>query len=1268
MIKKLLLGALSIYGLNANSQVVPNIDWVNYKSDRSQISNVPSAIDANNNAFITGYMFATPTNANAVTVKYDPAGVELWSASYDNGGFDNSKAIVLDAVGNSYVTGESDGTGTGLDIITIKYAPNGTQLWAKRFNGSFNGNDVGNSITVDPSGNVYVTGYTTIGSGNRDYITIKYDANGVQQFAVTFSGTGNQNDEAVAVAFSNNRLYVTGTAINSGGNSDLLTIRLNPANGNTVWMKAENGTANSNDVAYALLAYNNDVVVVGVVNNNSTGNDYLTVRYNGNNGNAQWSKVYDFANANNYATAITADASGNFAITGVAINGTIYEYHTLLYSNSGVQQWVNKASTGLNYSSANPQIAVDAIANHFYVCGQKSGVGSDIYVYQITPSGNRTWEQTFNGAQNNTDAAVDLVVNSSGVIYVAGASLNSSAKFDYTTIKISQTPVYFPTDFSNQSSSRSHLYLKNEGQLRKTDSTLANEVLYYTPNSNPEVYVEKNAFNFVFAKVDTSDITLDTLERIQCNFVNSNTMARYYDYKPQGNFYNFFLGYAASPAITDLRANERVYVPNFYPNIDLHYYSNKDGIKYYFVAKPGAKLDLLKLNIAGAVSTYTTGSNSLFIDGALGDVELNQPVAYQLNMFNQVVPLGAATWASQGSNNYGFNVPTYNFSMPLVIMVSKKASIPSAGGASGNLDYSTYYGRTANDVFNDIKVAPNGDRAVVGNTDGADFPAFLSFQPYKGFKDVVLLKYSVVKDSLISASFYGGAGDDFGNSVDINSAGEVFIGGQTFSQGSSGIPIQALLSASNQTANGGFGVSGSSPGDGFIARFSSTGNVLGFSRYYGGSQDDGINSIYIDNADNFYFTGQARSNNITMVNASQAAHSGTAVANNDVILGKFNNANVIVYSTYFGAAAATVNDDIGRDITVDGTGNAIVVGSTNSAALPHINLTGNSNTFYKTSLGGARDGFIARYSPTGAKQFASYFGGNGTFGIDEITRVNYNATKDEICFAGQSNDTTNFPYVNLLGAFNLKRKATNAAFIASMSSNLTKQWCTSYGKTAATNFSVTGLTSDNAGIIYLTGQAKSSTLNYPLNTPTLTVYEDTLRNADDGFVAVFNPQKDIFHAHYLGGTGNDYINNANVGANNKLYVVGQSGSTNFPIAYTNINVNFIDSTFGGGQYDGFITRFDMNTIQIINVKELTDKASFLSVYPNPAVSGFVIQLKDAEIKNSNLKVYSLMGQLITEKQITQNQTQISCESWANGVYLINVNLNGSLQTFKLIKN
>ncbi len=1268
MKKQLLLGFMILTVLGTSSQVNPNIDWVQYYSERNQIANVPSAIDANNNVYVTGYTYpVNPSNQDATTIKYDQTGALQWVKNYNNGGTDNAKAIIIDAVGNSYITGESDGTGTGRDIFIIKYDPNGVVLFTTRWNGAANANDVANAITIDASGNAYVTGYTTNGAGNRDYVTIKLNATGVIQFAVIYAGAGNQNDEAVAVGFNSNRLYVTGTSVNGSGNSDLVTIRINPTNGATVWTKSENGTANSNDIAYALLPYNNDVVVVGQINNNGTGNDYLTAYYNGNNGNTTWRKVYDFSNTSGGATALTADATGNFVVTGVVNNLGTYEYHTVMYNNAGTQQWVNKVNTGLGFTSANPQIAVDAIANHFYVCGQKSGINSDILVYQITPSGNKSWEETFNGAQNGPDAAVDLVVNPLGVIYVAGASLNSNAKYDYTTIRISQTPVYFPIDLNGQSSNRSHLYLKNEGQLKRTDDTLAKEVLYYTTNSNPEVYVEKNAFNFVFNKADVDTAVVDTIERIQCQFLGSNTMAKYYDYNPKGHFYNFFLGYAASPAITDLRTNERLYIPNFYPNIDLHYFSNKDGIKYYFVVKPGTELNpkSLTLKINGALNTYTTNTNRLFVDGVLGDVEFNQPVAYQVNMVLQTLTLSPTTWRDDGGNIYGFNLPAYNNTLPLIIMVSKKASISAASAGSGNLDYSTYYGSTDNDIFNDIKVAPNGDRAVVGNTDGFNFPKVNSTSFYKGLRDAVLLKYSSIKDSIVFASYYGGAADEFGNSVDINSAGEIFIGGQTYSYGTGSIVIQALTGASNQTVNG-----GPTFADGFIARFSSGGNILVWSRYYGGSQDDGINSIYIDNTDNLYFTGQARSNNITMVNAAQPAISSGTATNTDAILGKFNNANTLVYSTYLGGGTSTfvATSDVGRDITVDGAGNAIVVGSTNSNSFPTVNLTGNSNTFFKPTIGGYSDAFIARYSPTGAKQFASYFGGATSFGIDDITRVNYNATKDEIYFAGQSSDTLSFPLVNLPGAFNLKRKATNAAFIASMSGNLTKQWCTQYGRTSATNFSVTGLTSDNAGIIYLTGQAKSSTLNYPVSSPTLTVYNDTIRSADDGFVAIFTPQKDLFHAHYLGGTGNDYINNANVGANNKLYVVGQSGSTDYPIAYNNININFIDSTFGGSQYDGFITRFDMNTIQIINVKEIVGAESFLNVFPNPAVSGFMLQLKDSDVKNTSVKVYSLMGQLILEKNITNQQTNFSCESWANGVYLINVNLNGKLQTFKLIKN
>ncbi|MGV2480810.1 UNVERIFIED_CONTAM: hypothetical protein IGO34_28880, partial [Salmonella enterica subsp. enterica serovar Weltevreden] len=91
----------------------------------------------------------------------------------------------------------------------------------------------------------------------------------------------------------------------------------------------------------------------------------------------------------------------------------------------------------------------------------------------------------------------------------------------------------------------------------------------------------------------------------------------------------------------------------------------------------------------------------------------------------------------------------------------------------------TYYGSSDGyDVFNDIKVTSNNYRYVTGYTTSGNFPKFNSTSLFKGFKDAVILKYSA-GDSIRFASFYGGASDDIGNSIDVNSAGEIFVGGRT---------------------------------------------------------------------------------------------------------------------------------------------------------------------------------------------------------------------------------------------------------------------------------------------------------------------------------------------------------------------------------------------------------------------------------------------------------------------------------------------------------
>ena len=1274
MIKKLLLGALSLTALNSVSQTsgaISNVAWTQYFSERSNIANVPSAIDAGNNVYQTGYTYSTASNQNATTIKYDAVGTFQFSISYDNGGQDNSKAIILDASGNFYITGESDGVGTGRDIFTAKYTALGMLVWVKRFNGVANANDVGNAITLDPSGNVFITGYTTNSLGNRDYVSIGYSAGGTQLFAVTFAGAGNGNDEAIAIAYNSSRLYITGTSVNASGNSDLVTLRLNPTTGATVWSKSENGTANSNDVAYALIADGNDVLIVGSISNTTTGNDYITVKYNGNNGNTLFNKVYDFINSNNIATALVKDATGNYAVTGISLNGTIYEYHTILYNNAGTQQWVNKTTTGLTYSSAMPQIATDPIANHFYICGQKLGVNSDIFVYQITPGGNKTWEELVNGAQNGQDAAVDLVVNTTGDIYVAGACINSTAKFDYATIKINQTPIVFPPDYTGQPASKQTLFLKNEGQIMNTAYTTATNVLYGTINQYPDIYIQKNSYNYVFQKEDTIQSTQDSIERIDVNFIGSNSNARHYDYNPKGIFYNYYLGHAINPSITDLRANERVFIPNYYPNIDLHYYSNKDGLKYYFVVRPGAKIDVLRLNIAGAITTTINGSNNLFIDGVLGDITLKQPIAYNINMSGNVVPLsGNSNWLNVGGNDYRIVPTTYNNTLPLVIMVSTNATPSTPSGIQANLDYSTYYGGSVNDIFNDVAIV-NSDRYVTGNTTSGLFPSVNSQNFYSGSTDVILLKYTA-DDTLRYATFQGGSAQDIGNTVVGNMLGEIFVGGQTFSTDMYGLNVTG---ATNQFNNG--GASTSFKADGFISKFKSVGavtnNTLVWRRYVGGSGSETINSLYCDGANNLYMAGYSSSFDFPIVNAFKATLGPTTTANpsnTDAIFGRFNPNNTAVWITYYGGSSnasggGTATQDWGNDIIVDASGNVIGCGLTDANNLQTTNTTGNTNTFFDNTIDGFSDGFIVRYSASGTPDFSSYFGGNNS---DNLTRLAIRAGYDDIYFAGETRSTANFPFVNQSGAYySTYTGGQSTAFLGYMNSNLTKQWNTYYGKgqVGTRVYTAGGLAVDYFGVTYLSGYTTSDTLVYPTTAP-VGVYTDNTRSGDDGYIAIFNGAHQIHHAHYFGGASNDHILNSALDQNAKLYVTGYAQSSNFPIAYTPTTATLVDSTYNGGQ-DGFISRFNLAPYQVIGIQKYNFDNTFLTVFPNPANNQFNIQLADELKTKATLKVYSTMGQLIFEKEITDKNTAINCESWANGIYLLNINNNQTKQTFKLIK-
>jgi uncharacterized delta-60 repeat protein len=189
------------------------------------------AVDNSGNVYVTGLSYGGQNSRrDYVTIKYNSSGAELWAKRYDGPGKQTDEAydLAVDSTGNVYVTGISDGGTAGDDYATIKYNTDGTQLWVARYNGPANGRDMACALAVDNYGNVYVTGYkysSVTGEGYEDYATIKYAPNGTQLWTSFYNGPANGADLPSSLAIDNSgNVYVTGYAA-AGIGYDYATIK-----------------------------------------------------------------------------------------------------------------------------------------------------------------------------------------------------------------------------------------------------------------------------------------------------------------------------------------------------------------------------------------------------------------------------------------------------------------------------------------------------------------------------------------------------------------------------------------------------------------------------------------------------------------------------------------------------------------------------------------------------------------------------------------------------------------------------------------------------------------------------------------------------------------------------------------------------------------------------------------------------------------------------------------------------------------------------------
>lgn len=520
------LALLTISAVSGLSQV--NIQWASrYTSAGSNIDRaVDLARDASGNVIVTGTSW-NGSNFDIVTVKYDPAGNELWNRSFNGtgAGFDEARAIYCDAAGNTYVTGFTESAGSNYNVITIMYDAGGTQQWATAFNGTANAFDEGYDVMADGSGNVYVTGGTNTTTSLNNYITIKYNSTGVQQWATIYSN-GNSTNVECAYAMDMDaagNVYVTGSSFGTAGTDcDVATVMYNNA-GVQQWVRRYNGPGTRFDSGQDIIvSATGEVYVCGYARAavGITNYDALVLKYD-NTATLVWSQTYN-GTGNDYDryNRLLLHANGNVMVTGRSV-GTITTAEDLILSNyngtSGTLIWQRIYDGGYTQYDEGKDITSD-VNGDVYVTGYSYNTGSNnnYITFKYDTLGNMIWSVKYNGPASNADQAYSMTVDNIGNIYLTGLSKGTGTNDDYNTIKYCQLTTTTNADTT--------ICLGDDVQLGATSSFAGIDTIVYSPTtylnlSNPLAPIATPAMTTTYVVALTNTFGCTDYDTVTINVV-----------------------------------------------------------------------------------------------------------------------------------------------------------------------------------------------------------------------------------------------------------------------------------------------------------------------------------------------------------------------------------------------------------------------------------------------------------------------------------------------------------------------------------------------------------------------------------------------------------------------------------------------------------------------------------------------------------------------------------------------------------------------------
>ncbi len=751
-----------------------------------------------------------------VVIKYTGAGVVFWTNRYFGpvNGSAFASAVTVDGSGNVFVTGYSRGTNAYVTTFaTIKYSSTGAPLWTNGYNGqAISGNAT--ALAVDGSGNVVVTGSSSNGT-NQNYATIKYSSAGMPMWTNRYDGTLviGDFDQAVAVAVdSSGKVFVTGYSDHDGDSTaNIATVAYSGA-GVPLWTNLYQHSSTSYEIATAVAVDGSGNVLVS----SSSGDDlgrYVILKYSGS-GVALWTNHFDGpTNGPSTCAAMAVDGGGNAILTGYSsgVNGIDYDFATIKFSSLGVPLWTNRCNAVANTSDLAVGLAVDSNGNVFvtgYSYHDDDG-SEDFVTVAYSGLGVALWTNVYDGPVASYDTAIAVATDTNGSVFVTGSSAGSFATLNYSGAGVAIWTNRFNDELGNATDQAAAVIVDGGGNVFVTGASVG----------------IGSGFDFATIKYSSAGVPLWT------------------------NRYNG-PGYSSDvPFVIAADSGGNVIVAGYsWSGTNFDYAT----IKY---SSAGAALWTNRYNGPGNSDDYANAlaldtNDNVFVSGSSTGAGVGYDYA-TIKYSGAGVPLWTNRYNGPGNSDDYANALAVDASGNVFVTGSARVN-------SSNVDYATIkYSSAGAALWTNLYNGPgNGDdQAVAAAVDGSGnlFVTGMStgsgtFDDY----DYATLKYSSAGVLLWTRRYSGPYVIDIASALALDFAGNVFVTGSS-------------LSPNNGS-------------DYVTIKYSGAGTALWTNRYDGsGIADDYANSIAVDGSGNVFVTGSSYGADSSDLDFATVAYSSAGV-------------------------------------------------------------------------------------------------------------------------------------------------------------------------------------------------------------------------------------------------------------------------------------------------------------------------------------------------------------------------------------------------------